>query len=96
MESSIINHNFKYSKDSDEIHAMHPKSNNIEIVMGSETDDTIKELFESRLQKYQKRLEEKLRENEFSIDSIDLFHYKLHKTGLNRGGSYIDSLEWLK
>ena len=33
---------------------MHPKSKNIEIMMGSETDDTIKELFESRLQKYQK------------------------------------------
>ena len=41
------------SKDSDEIRSMHTMSNNIEIVMGSETDDIIKELFESLLQKYQ-------------------------------------------
>ena len=46
------------SKDSDEIRTMHTMSNNIEIVMGSETDDIIKELFESLLQKYQEGLEE--------------------------------------
>ena len=46
------------SKDSDEIRSMHTMSNNIEIVMGSETDDIIKELFESLLQKYQEGLEE--------------------------------------
>ena len=35
------------SKDSDEIRTMHTMSNNIEIVMGSETDDISKELSES-------------------------------------------------
>ena len=49
------------SKDSDEIRTMHTMSNNIEIVMGSETDDIIKELFESLLQKYQEGLEEHMR-----------------------------------
>ena len=43
--------------DSDEIHIMHTKSNNIEIMMGIETDEIIKELFESLLQNYQKDLE---------------------------------------
>ena len=38
--------NFVSSKDSDEICTMHTKSNNMEIIMGDETDYIIKELFE--------------------------------------------------
>ena len=34
--------------------------------------------------------------SEFVFDSVDLLYYKLHKISLNRGGSYIDSTEWLK
>ena len=37
--------NFISSKDSDETHTMHTKSNNVEIMMGSETDEIIEELF---------------------------------------------------
>ena len=48
------------------------------------------------LQKYQERLEEKMRGSEFVFDSIDLLHYNLHKISLNRGGSYIDSPKWLE
>ena len=44
---------FIFSKDSDEIRTMRTKSNNIEIMMGNETDEIIEELFESLLQKYQ-------------------------------------------
>ena len=36
--------NFISSKDSDETHNMHTKSNNIESMMGSETEDIIDEL----------------------------------------------------
>ena len=53
--------NFISSKDSDQILTMHTKNNNIEIMMGSETDDIIKGLFESVLQRYQEELEEKMR-----------------------------------
>ena len=35
---------------------MHANSDNVEIMIGSETDDIIDELFESRLQRYQERL----------------------------------------
>ena len=35
---------------------MHTKSNNVEIMMGSETDEIIEDLFESFLQKYQEGL----------------------------------------
>ena len=53
--------NFISSKDSDENRTMHTKSNNVEIMMGSETDEIIKDLFESFLQKYQEGLEESMR-----------------------------------
>ena len=83
--------NFMSSKDFDEIRTMHTKSNNLEIIMGNETDEIIKELFESLLQRYQEGLEEKIKGSKFVFDSVDLLHYNLHKISLNRGGSYIDS-----
>ena len=75
---------------------MHTKSNNTEIMKGNETNEIIEELFESLLQKYQERLEEKVRGSEFVFDNVDLLHYNLHKVSLNRSGSYIDSPECLK
>ena len=50
--------NFISSKDSEETCTMHAKSNNVEIMMGSETDGIVEELFKSFLQKYQEGLEE--------------------------------------
>ena len=88
--------NFISSKDSDEIRTTRAKSNNIEIMMGNETDEIIEELFESLLQKYQDGIKEKMRGNEFVFDSIDLLHYNLHEISLNGGGSYIDSPKLLK
>ena len=64
--------NFISSKDSDETRNMHTKSDNIEIMMGSETDDIIDEPLESLLQKYQEGLEESMRRSEFVFDSVDL------------------------
>ena len=84
------------SKNSDEALTMHTKSNNIEIMMGNETNEIIKELFKSVLQKYQEGLEESMKGSELAFDSVDLLHYKLHKIYLNRDGSYIDSPEWLE
>ena len=46
--------NFISHKDSEEIRTMYTKSRNIEIMKGNETDETIKKLFESLLQNYQK------------------------------------------
>ena len=37
-----------------------------------------------------------MRGSEFVRDSIDLLYYHLHKIGLKRDSSYIDSSEWLK
>ena len=45
--------NFISSKpDSDETRIMHTKSHNIEIMMGSETDEIIEGLFESLMERY--------------------------------------------
>ena len=88
--------NFISSKDSDETRTMHTKSDNIEIMMGNETDEIIEKLFKSLLQKYQDGLEESMRGSKFIRDSVDLLYYHPHKIGLKRGGSYIDSPEWLK
>ena len=45
--------------------------------------------------KYQEGLEQKMR-SKFVFENVELLHYKLHKISLNRGGSYVDSPEWLK
>ena len=88
--------NFISSKDSDETRTMHAKSNEVEIIMGSETDEIIKELFKSFLQKYQEGLEKSMRGSEFILDSVDALYYDLNKISLSRDGSYIDSPKWLK
>ena len=75
---------------------MYTKNSNIEIMMNNETDEIIKKLFDSLLQKYQDGLEESMRGSEFIRDSVALLYYHLQKIGLKRGGSYIDSPEWLK
>ena len=64
--------NFISSKDSDETRTMHTKSNNVEIMVDSEIDEIIKDLFESFLQKYQEGLEESMKGSEFVYDSVDV------------------------
>ena len=88
--------NFVSSLDHKEICTMESKIDNIEIMMGSETDVIIDELFKSFLKGYQKNLEEKMKDSKFVFESIDLLYYHLHKISLKRGGSYVESAEWLK
>ena len=88
--------NFISSKYSDETRTMHTKSNNVEIMVGSETNEIIEDLFESFLQKYQEGLEKSMRGSEFVYDSVDVLYYNLNKVSLSRGGSYIDSPKWVK
>ena len=71
--------NFISSKDSDKTRTMHTKSNNVEIMIGSETDEIIEDLFKSFLQKYQERLEESMRGSEFVYNSVDVLYYNLNK-----------------
>ena len=75
--------NFISSKDSSETRAMHTKSDNIEIMIGNETDEIIKKLFEYLLQKYREGLEKLMKGSEFIFESIDLLYYKFYRISLN-------------
>ena len=86
MQVSFISS--KYFK---ETRTMYIKSDNIEIMMGIETDDIISGFIDCLLQNYQKKLEEPMRGSEFIPDIVDLLYYQLQKTNLKRGRSYIMS-----
>ena len=75
---------------------MHTKSDNTEIRIGDNTNDVIKELFKSFLQRYQEGLQEKMKGSEFEFDGGNLLYYDFNKTSLNRGGSHIESAKWIK
>ena len=87
---------FNSSKYFEETRTMSTKSDNIDIMMGNETDNIIEELCETLLQKYQNRLEEKTKESDFVRDSVDLLYYHLHKSSLRRGESCIKCPKWLR
>ena len=82
--------------DANETRVMHTKSDNIKIMSGIETDDAINELFNFFRRRYQEGLETKMKGSSFIFERIDLLEYHLHKISLNRGSSYIKSLEWIK
>ena len=75
---------------------MYTKSDNVEIRIDDDTNDVIKELFKSFLQRYQESLQEQMRGSEFEFDAVNLLYYDFNKISLNRGGSYIDSSKWIK
>ena len=56
---------------SDETRVMHSKSDNEEFMNGSDTDEIIKELLKSLLQRYQENLQEKLRGSDFAFDGVN-------------------------
>ena len=76
---------------SDEIRIMHRRSDNEEIMTGSDTDEIIKGLFESFSQKYEENLQEKMKGLDFEFDGVNFLRYDFNKISINRGGSYIDS-----
>ena len=80
------------SKDSDETRTMRGKSNNVEIMMSSETDEIMKELFKSFFQE----LKEKMKGGEFTFEAVAALYYGLNKIRLSRGGSHIGSPKWLE
>ena len=78
--------NFISSKDSDETRTMHAKSDNVEIIMGNKTDESIEGIFESLLQRYQEGLEQSVRGSKFIFDSVNALYYDVNKISLSKGG----------
>ena len=69
-------------------------SDNVSIMQGKDTNDIIREMFDSFLYNYQKELKN-IKGSDFVFESVDLLDYKLHRVRLKRGGSYIKSPKWL-
>ena len=81
---------------SDEMRVMYTGSDNEEFMNVDATNEIIKLLFESFLQRFEENLQEKMRGSDFEFDGINFFYYNFNKTSIYRGGSYIDSPKWLK
>ena len=62
----------------------------------SDTDEIIEGILESFLQKYEENLQEKMKGSNFEFDGVIFLYYDFNKISINRGGSYIDSPQWLK
>ena len=70
--------NFISSKsDFDETRIMHTKSDYLEIMIGSDTNEVIEHHFKSLLQRYQENLEEKMKGSEFNFDGVNVLYYDL-------------------
>ena len=81
---------------SNETRVTHTRSANEEFMIGSDTDEIIKELFRSPLLIYQENLQEKMKGSDFAFDGVNYLYYDLNKISISKGGSYIDSPKWLK
>ena len=75
---------------------MYSKSDNKEIMITDKPDEFIEELFQPLLSRYQVGLETSMKGSDFIFDCAHLLYYKCHKIGFKRGGSYIDSPDWIK
>ena len=93
MEDSIMKINFISSKNFIETRDMHSKSDNIDIMIGADTNEIIKNLFNSLLQRYQKGLEGSMRGSDFVFDYVESLNYIFHKVDLKRSESYIETLD---
>ena len=58
-------------------------------------NEVIEELFDSLKNRYQNNLQS-MRRSEFVFDYVHLLYYKCHRINFNRGGSYIESADWIK
>ena len=96
MQLSAESNFISLKPGSDETRAMYTRSDNEEFMSGEDTNEINKLLFESFLQRFEENLQNKLRGSEFEFDGINFFYYTFNKTSIYRGGTYIDSLKWLK
>ena len=75
---------------------MRSSRGNIKLTSYNAANEVIDELFESLCLRCQGNLETSMRGINFIFDSVQLMYYKCHKVNFKRGGSDIDSLDWIK
>ena len=87
---------FVSSKGTGETRNINILSDNEKIMVAYELDDIINNLFISLKNNYQTE-EQIMREgSDFNFESANRLDYKLHKTKLKRGESYVKSPEWIR
>ena len=81
---------------SNETRLIYNRSDAIEFMNGSETEEIIEFLYRSLLQNYNDNLQEKMKGSDFAYSGINYFYYDLNMVSICKGGSYIESPKWLK
>ena len=92
----VMKCNFISSKNFNETRDMYSKSDNFETMMGADTNEIIKNLFNAILRGYQKGLEVSMRGSDFIFDYVESLNYIFHKIDMKRSGSYTDCPKWIK
>ena len=75
---------------------MHLNSDIIKYTSYSVVNKVVNEVFKSLRSKYHKNLETSMIGSDFVFESIQLTYCKCHKVNFKRGGSCIDSPNWIK
>ena len=83
-------------EDFNDKRALYVKTKNVDIMIGSDTNEIVEELFELIIQKYQELMEYSTRNGGLILEVVELMNYDINKITINRGGSYIVSPTWLK
>ena len=85
-----------YTKSFNNTCIMHPKSKQVEVYMGSNTENVIDTLFNTLLQNFQ-RIHETSNErgSEFIPADVEILEYEFHKIGIRRAESYIKTPDWI-
>ena len=85
------------SKNFEETRLIYSASENIDIFMGTDTDEVIDILFDTMLQRFQEAIETSSKKgSEFITETVDLLYYYFHRIDMRRGESYIETPKWLK
>ena len=84
------------SKHTKEERIMHSTSDNIKFTSYNGANEVVNELFVSLHSRYQENFETSMWGSDLIFDSHQLMYYKCHKVNFKRGGSHIDSPDWIK
>ena len=81
---------------SNETRILHTRSDNEEFMNGSDTDEIIEGFLNHFYKNMKKIYKKKMEGSDFELDSANFLYYDFNKISINKGGSYIDSPQWLK
>ena len=91
MQNSCIS-----TRNFEETQTIYSASEEVEIFMGSDTEDVIDTLFNTILQRFQQAQETSNdKGSEFIPKSVELLYYYFQKINIRRAESYIMSADWI-